>query len=97
MNRVTINGVTYDGARSISVSNGRVTIDGKQVDHGEVNNNILKVEVTGVLERLEADGDVQAGGDVSCDDVGGTVQCGGDVRCGNVSGSIMAGGDVRHG
>lgn len=106
MNRVTINGVTYEGARSISVSNGRVTIDGKQVDHGEVNNNILKVEVTGVLERLEADGDVQAclvqgtvqaGGDVSCDDVGGTVQCGGDVRCGNVSGSIMAGGDVRHG
>lgn len=106
MNRVTINGHTYQSVRSIRVSNNRVFIDDKEVDHGEVKNGILKVEVSGVLEHLEADGDVQAGlvngtvqagGDVSCDDVGGTVQCGGDVRCARVSGSIMAGGDVRHG
>lgn len=103
MNTVTINGVTYQGARSVSVSNGRVIIDGKNVDHDKVENGILKVEVTGVLEHLEADGDVQAGsvqgtvqagGDVSCDDVGGTVQCGGDVECGKISGSVMAGGVV---
>ena len=29
MNRITINGVTYEGARSVSVVNGVVTIDGK--------------------------------------------------------------------
>ena len=106
MNSVTINGVTYKGSKSVVVRNNTVYIDGEKVDHGEVENGILKVEVNGVLEHLEADGDVQAGavngtvqagGDVRCENVGGTVQCGGDVRCGNVGGSIMAGGDVRHG
>lgn len=105
MNSITINGVKYEGGRSISVHNNVVKIDGKTVDHGSVTDGILKVEVTGTLLSLEADGDVecndvqgtvQAGGDVRCGDVGSSVQCGGDVRCGKVGRTVMAGGDVRH-
>lgn len=106
MNTVTINGKTYTGASSISVRNNTVIIDGKKVDHGEVTNGILEVHVTGILERLEADGsvvandvhgDVMSGGSVSCDNVGGTIQAGGSVSCDNVGGSVMAGGSVSHG
>lgn len=106
MNSVTINGKTYRGSSSISVSNGVVKIDGKVIDHGKTTGGILEVHVTGTLGHLEADGsvvcndvtgDVQAGGSVSCDNVGGTVQAGGSVSCDNVGGSIMAGGSVSHG
>lgn len=106
MNSVTINGKTYTGTKSISVRNNVVIIDGKKVDHGTVENGILEIHVTGVLEHLETDasvvcndvhGDVQSGGSVSCDNVGGTVQAGGSVSCDNVGGSIMAGGSVSHG
>lgn len=106
MNSVTINGKTYTGLKSISVRNNTVIIDGKKVDHGKVENGILEVHVTGVLEHLEADGsvtcenvhgDVQSGGSVHAGDVGGTVQSGGSVHCGRVGGSIMAGGSVSHG
>lgn len=106
MNSVTINGKTYSGSKSVVVKNSQVYVDGKKVDHGTVENGILEVKVTGVLESLEADGSVtcddvhgtvQAGGSVTCDNVGGTVQAGGSVTCDNVAGSIMAGGSVRHG
>ncbi len=106
MNSVTINGVTYNGSKSVVVKNSVVYVDGKKVDHGTAENGILEVRVTGVLENLEADGSVtcddvhgtvQAGGSVSCDNVGGTVQAGGSVSCDNIAGSVMAGGSVNHG
>lgn len=100
-----INGKTFKG-NSIVVVNGRVIVDGKQVDVGDVSNGILKIEVTGTLSSLDADGsvtcqdvkgDVDAGGSVSCGNVGGYVDAGGSVRCGTVGGYIDAGGSVRHG
>ena len=106
MNSVTINGKTFKSIRSISVRNSTVIIDGKKVDTGKIENGILEVKVTGVLENLEADGSVvcedvhgtvQAGGSVSCDNVGGNVQAGGSVSCDSVGGSVMAGGSISHG
>ncbi len=106
MNSVTINGKTYFGKRSISVSNSRVIIDGQEIDAGKVKNGILEVHVKGTIENLEADGSVtcenvsgtvQAGGSVHCDSVGGNVQAGGSVHCDDVGGNIMAGGSVSHG
>ena len=105
MNSVTINGKTYYGTHSVSISNNTVVIDGEEVDPGEIKNGILHVKVTGTLEKLEAagsvtcedvTGDIQAGGSVRAGNVGGTVQTGGSVRCGTVGGNVMAGGSVRH-
>ena len=39
-------------------------------------------------------GDVQAGGGVTCEDVGGDVH-GGGVKCGDIGGNVEANGDVR--
>lgn len=39
-------------------------------------------------------GDVTAGGNVDCEDVGGSVTAGGSVDCEGVTGSVQAGGDV---
>lgn len=105
MNSVTINGKTYTGHRSISVRNNVVIIDGKRVDHGDVENGILEVHITGTLESLDTDAsvvandvhNVVAGGSVSCDNVRGSVQAGGSVSCDSVGGSVMAGGSVSHG
>ncbi len=104
MNRITINGVTYEGVRSVSVVNGVVTIDGKCQDSAV--SGVVEVRVLdGVLGELRTDasvtcgevrGNVHARGSVKCDGVGGSVSAGGSVRCASVGGSIDAGGSVRH-
>jgi hypothetical protein len=109
MNKVTINGVTITGGKSISISNGRVIINGKDVtpDAKEIN-----ISVEGNVERLEADvcekisvtgnagkistmsGDVDVQGSVE-----GSVQTmSGNVDCsGNVGGNVSTmSGDVKH-
>ena len=103
---VRINGKTYNG-RSVQIINNRVIIDGKEVtEEGMAKDSILTIKVEGTIENLTTDasveagliqGDVQAGGSVTCDDVDGDVQAGGSVTCGKVNGDIMAGGSVRHG
>ncbi len=104
MNKVTINGKTYSSSGSISVVNGVVVLDGKQIT--DVPKNILQIEVTGTLNNLKTDlsvncddvsGYVEAGGSVNCDNVGGNVNAGGSVNCDNVRGNVNAGGSVIHG
>ncbi len=104
LNRIIINGVTYEGVRSVSVVNGVVTIDGKRQD--STVSGVVEVRVLdGVLGELRTDasvtcgevrGNVHAGGSVKCAGVGGSISAGGSVRCASVDGSINAGGSVRH-
>ena len=55
------------------------------------------IEAGGNVACDDVGGDVEAGGDVACDDVGGDVEAGGDVACGGVGGDVDAGGDVACG
>lgn len=51
-----------------------------------------------VCERgCTVEGNVSAGCDVTCTDVGGDVKAGCDVTCGNVEGDVRANGDVTCG
>lgn len=105
MNRISINGVTYTGGRSITIVNGTVIIDGKQ--QAVPVNGVVEVRVLeGSIGELTTDasvscgevrGNVQAGGSVNCNAVGGSVSAGGSVNCGSVGGLVNAGGSVRHG
>jgi hypothetical protein len=104
MPTITIDGRTFSG-RSVSIINGRLTIDGV-VQDGSLS-GVVEIKVTeGVLGELRTDasvscgavtGNVSAGGSVNCDGVGGSVTAGGSVNCGTVRGSVSAGGSVRHG
>lgn len=105
MNRITINGVTYAGAGSVSIINGVVTIDGKRQD-GSVSGVVEIRVLEGTIGELRTDaavncgevrGNVHAGGSVNCDGVGGSVNAGGSVNCDAVRGPVNAGGSVRHG
>ena len=98
---ITINGKTYHGT-SVSVMNGRVVIDGKEVK--ETAENTMHIEVKGDLASLTTDlsvtaqtvhGNVEAGGSVSCDDVGGNVTARGSMNCDDIKGDVHAGGSVN--
>lgn len=102
---ITINGKTYQG-NSVTVINGRVIIDGKEVKDGSVPKNVLLIQVEGELGELTTDasvncgevrGNIEAGGSVNCDTVGGDISAGGSVNCDTVHGNINAGGSVIHG
>lgn len=104
MARIVIDGRSFSG-RSVSIINGRVTIDGVSQD-GALSGVVEIRIVEGVLGELRTDaavscgrveGNVSAGGSVNCDDVGGNVSAGGSANCGNIRGSVNAGGSVRHG
>lgn len=108
MAKITINGVTIEtSGKSIVVSNGKVIVDGNEIQVGEIKNNRIDVHVlSGEVGSLKADGniyaqdvkgDVDAGGSVDCKNVGGSVDAGGSISCGDVSGSVDAGGSVRCG
>lgn len=104
---ININGKQYSG-NSITVNNGKIIIDGKDMtpDSKEIN-----IQVSGNVEKISADyvsklsvtgnvgaiqtqsGDVDVSGDVA----GSINTMSGDVDCGNVSGSISTmSGDVKH-
>lgn len=103
MNRVTINGQTFESEGPITVINGRVTVGGKQL--AELKETIIRIEVEGDLSSLKTDasvtvkgnvqGDVDAGGSVTAGDVGGDVDAGGSVNCGDVKGDVDAGGSIN--
>ena len=58
----------------------------------------INVEIWGNADiNGSVNGDVYAGGNVSCADVGGDVETGGSVECGKVSGDVNAGKDVNCG
>lgn len=88
MNKITVNGKTYETeGKNISVINGVVTVDGKQVG-GEVS-GVVEIKFEGDLASLKSDASV------SCGNVQGTVQAGGSVNADNVGGDINAGGSVN--
>ena len=117
---VTINGIQYKG-NNISIKNDRIVIDGVEVGSSLPAVSELRI-VEGQVNKLETDhsvkatdcyiGEVDAGGSVTCDDVGGSVNAGGSVTandikgsanaggsvtCKIIGGSAMAGGSIRHG
>ena len=109
MNRVRINGIDMVGGRSITVANGRITIDGKDVTPEakqitiQVVGDIHNLEVDS-CERITASGSVGAlrttSGDVECGPVtGGVHTVSGDVTCeGSILGSVQTtSGDIRAG
>lgn len=104
MNTVTINGQTFTSSGSITIRNGRVIIDGREML--EVNAS-TQIVINGTIGNLDTDlsvnvsgkveGNITAGGSVNCDDVGGSVNAGGSVNCDDVGGNITAGGSIRRG
>jgi hypothetical protein len=108
MNTISINGVTITAGRSINIRNGKITVDGGDVTPDAKQ---IKIEITGNVERLEADccetitvngdcGPVSTqSGDVK---VGGAVSgpvqtMSGSVVCGSVGGSVSTmSGSVVH-
>lgn len=105
---ITINGTTITTTRngSISFSNGRVIIDGKDVTPDA---KIISIEVQGDIRSISADvcekiaitggaGSVRTqSGDVECGPVTGSVSTmSGDVRCASIGGSVSTmSGDVN--
>lgn len=95
-NRITINGETFDvSGNSISIKNGKVTVDGKVVKeglsgdvHDKFEGDLAKLDcntctITGnVHEKVNAN-------TVHCRDVGGDIDAN-TVHCGNVAGDIDA-------
>lgn len=108
MSTISVNGVTYSGGRSVTITNGRVVVDGKDLTPDAKD---IRIEVSGNVENITADacnsitvngsvGEVSTqSGDVKCGDVVGSVSVmSGDVRCGSVGGSVKTmSGDIKHG
>ena len=103
---VVINGSQINvSGRSISVVNGKVIVDGKDVTPDD---KVIRIEVQGNVETLDVDvcaaihvtGAVRelvtASGDVRCADVlGGVRTTSGDVQCKEVRGAVeTVSGDV---
>lgn len=92
MNTITVNGVTIQtNAKNISVINGRVILDGKEV---ELSDKIISITVNGDIESINADAlnEINVSGSVK-----GDIQTGsGNVSCGGVGGSVsLSSGSIR--
>lgn len=104
MSTITINGNVFSGD-NISVVNGRVTINGKDVTpdakeiHISVQGDVESIDV-GACREFEVIGNVgkvrTGSGDLKCGNVTGDVQTGsGNVDCWSIGGSVQTGsGDV---
>jgi hypothetical protein len=102
---ITVNSSNY-GGKSITIINGKVFIDGKDVTP---DGKEITVSVQGSIDSLEVDsansiqvhGDVnklRAGSaDVKCTNITGSVQTGsGDIECTSIEGDVQTGsGDVN--
>jgi hypothetical protein len=101
---IIINGRSYSGS-SVSIINGRVTIDGKPQE--EAVSGVVEVRITegspvsvqsdATVRCLDVAGDVHAGMEVHCGSVGGNVRAGMGITCGDVSGDVTAGMGVSMG
>lgn len=107
MGTISINGNSFEG-NSISVINGKVIVDGRDVTPEsvtitiEVQGNVDQLNI-GACKSIKIDGgcnDIRSGsGNVVCGDVSGSVQSGsGDIQCRHVNGNVTTGsGDVECG
>ena len=103
MSRIFVNGIMIEtaGPANVSINNGRITINGKNLDGIKDRTNVT---IKGDINNLTVDGDaeidgnvkgyVDAGGNVTCHDVGGDIDCGGNVMAKNAKRNIDAGGNV---
>ncbi len=103
---IKIGNMTISG-RNISIRNGTVMVDGREVRidgvTGTDTSELTIVVEEGVIESLTVDGsvrcrdvmgDVDAGGSVNCGNVNGSVDSGGSTNCKDVGGDVDAGGSV---
>lgn len=96
-NKVTINGKTIKlpSNNNVSIINGKVFVDGKEVDTSDtdLNNNckVINITVEGNVDRIDCSGSVEVKGNVSKG-----IDCGGRVEItGQVDGDIDCGGSVK--
>ena len=104
MGNISINGKKYSG-NNISMINGKVMIDGKEVDKKSKKHEfVIKIEKGAVVENIISDESIVVNGDcqnvvskgsVNCDDVKGNIKARGSVNCDNVNGNVDAGGSVN--
>jgi len=106
MNVISINGKVHTSKGNISISNGKVVIDG--IDQTP-NDKVITISVEGNIDSLDIDycqtvrvnGNINqlrsTSGDVECNDVTGKVTTtSGDVECENIGGDIKTiSGDVK--
>ncbi len=102
---ITINGLNYNG-KSVSISNGVISIDGRKLS---INDKTINISVVGDIQQLQVDScqKVDVSGNVkNLETVSGNVRCGnvagdvettsGDIKCGDVGGNIeTVSGDVE--
>lgn len=102
---ITVNNSNY-GGKSITIINGKVFIDGKDVTP---DGKEITISVQGNIDSLEVDaassiqvhGDVNklrsGSADVKCTNITGNVQTGsGDIECTSIEGDVQTGsGDVN--
>jgi hypothetical protein len=92
--KFTVNGRTFSGnGQSVSIINGRVFVDGKEVDlGGEALSGVVEVRILeGSIQNLRSDSSIT----VEKGDVLGNVDAGLSVTVhGNVQGSVGAGQSV---
>ena len=90
MASITINGTTYTAANSITIKNGKITLDGKDATPGDAKH--IVIAVNGNINQIQADhvNSFQIYGEVGSID---TVS--GDVKCGNVANFVnTVSGDI---
>ena len=91
MNRITINGKTIAcSGNSVVINGNNIIVDGKIIQNCSGD---IKVVIDGNVDKIECAGSVEVHGDAGA--VNGDVDAGGSVTCGNVTGDIDAGGSVR--
>lgn len=100
-----INGKRYVG-NNITMHNGIVTVDGVvQNDNNNLNNKTILIEINCNVDKIECDesivingdvaGNINAGKNVSCDNVVGNVSAGTNVSCDDVRGNVSAGFNIN--
>jgi len=107
MAQIIINNGKVVSGRNISITNGKITVDGKRIDVDE-NDKVINISVQGDVESINVDacekveitGNAKTvkttSGDVLCQDVQGNVTTtSGDIDCNDVAGSVnTVSGDV---
>ena len=107
MNKITINGKTFNNLQGdVTIINGKVFVDGKQIGEEEKTNRSTKIEIIGDVKEVigveslivnsSVNGNVKTHGSLQIDGkVLGNVQCGGGcIVNGEVKGDIKATGSI---